>query len=99
MRQLSPEDDQTVFQAREFLKENRHSMVAIFKRSVIVGGDQHAETQQDLVDLVDCWTLLVEVTGFLEVCVTRPEDEVYRLTSAQYEDQSSLKRARSNMFS
>jgi nuclear pore complex protein Nup205 len=93
------QNDQTVFQAREFLKENRHSMVAIFKRSVIVGGDQHAETQQDLVDLVDCWTLLVEVTGFLEVCVTRPEDEVYRLTSAQYEDQSSLKRARSNMFS
>jgi nuclear pore complex protein Nup205 len=61
------QNDQTVFQAREFLKENRHSMVAIFKRSVNVGAGQHAEAQQDLVDLVDCWTVLVEVTGFLEV--------------------------------
>jgi nuclear pore complex protein Nup205 len=61
------QNDQTVFQAREFLRENRHSMVAIFKRSVNVGAGQHAEAQQDLVDLVDCWTVLVEVTGFLEV--------------------------------
>ncbi|KAH7067601.1 nucleoporin Nup186/Nup192/Nup205 [Paraphoma chrysanthemicola] len=76
------QNDQTVFQAREFLKENRHSMVAIFKRSVNVGAGQYAEAQHDLVDLVDCWTVLVDVTGFL-----------------QYEDQSSLKKARSNMFS
>ncbi|KAF1921405.1 nucleoporin Nup186/Nup192/Nup205 [Ampelomyces quisqualis] len=76
------QNDQTVFQAREFLKENRHSMVSIFKRSVNVGAGQHEEAQQDLVDLVDCWTVLVEVTGFLE-----------------YEDQSSLKKSRSNMFS
>ncbi|KAH7384292.1 nucleoporin Nup186/Nup192/Nup205 [Phaeosphaeria sp. MPI-PUGE-AT-0046c] len=74
-------NDQTVFQAREFLKENRHSMVSIFKRSVNVGAGQYVEAQQDLVDLVDCWTVLVEVTGFLE-----------------YEDQSSLKKARPNMF-
>ncbi|KAF1847136.1 uncharacterized protein K460DRAFT_280943 [Cucurbitaria berberidis CBS 394.84] len=76
------QNDQTVWQAREFLKENRHSMVSIFKRSVNVGAGQHAETQQDLVDLVDCWTILVDVTGFL-----------------QYEDSSSLKKARPNMFS
>jgi nuclear pore complex protein Nup205 len=93
------QNDQTVFQAREFLKENRHSMVAIFKRSVNVGGGQHAEAQQDLVDLVDCWTVLVEVTGFLEVRVSAHETAVYSLTNPQYEDQSSLKRARSNMFS
>ncbi|KAF2031203.1 hypothetical protein EK21DRAFT_111239 [Setomelanomma holmii] len=76
------QNDQTVFQAREFVKENRHSMVSIFKRSVNVGAGQHVDAQQDLVDLVDCWTVLVDVTGFL-----------------QYEDQSSLKKARSNMFS
>jgi nuclear pore complex protein Nup205 len=67
------QNDQTVFQAREFLKENRHSMVSIFKRSVNVGAGQHSEAQQDLVDLVDCWTVLVEVTGFLEVSQLRTE--------------------------
>lgn len=61
------QNDQTVWQAREFLKENRHSMVSIFKRSVNVGVGQYAEAQQDLVDLVDCWTILVDVTGFLQV--------------------------------
>jgi nuclear pore complex protein Nup205 len=93
------QNDQTVFQAREFLKENRHSMVAIFKRSVNVGAGQNAETEQDVVDLVDCWTVLVEVTGFLEVCTSTLMGEMLRLTNIQYEDQSSLKRARSNMFS
>ncbi|EUC47266.1 hypothetical protein COCMIDRAFT_90533 [Bipolaris oryzae ATCC 44560] len=76
------QNDQTVFQAREFLKDNRHSMVSIFKRSVNVGVGKGEEVQQDLVDLVDCWTVLVDVTGFL-----------------QYEDESSLKKARPNMFS
>ncbi|PSN65951.1 hypothetical protein BS50DRAFT_401890 [Corynespora cassiicola Philippines] len=61
------QNDQTVFQAREFLKENRHSMVAIFKRSVNVGSGQDVGAQRDLADLVDCFTVLVEITGFLEV--------------------------------
>ncbi|KAF1922872.1 uncharacterized protein M421DRAFT_426491 [Didymella exigua CBS 183.55] len=60
------QNDQMVFQAREFLKENRQSMVAVFKRSINVGGGEKVEAQQDLVDLVDCWTILVEVTRFLE---------------------------------
>ena len=59
-------NEQTVYQAREFLKENRHSMVAIFKRSVNVGGTQ--DIGVDLGELVDCFTLLVEVTDFLKVC-------------------------------
>lgn len=61
------QNDQTVFQAREFLKENRHSMVAIFKRSINVGSGEKVGAEQDLVDLVDCWTVLVDVTGFLQV--------------------------------
>jgi nuclear pore complex protein Nup205 len=93
------QNDQTVFQAREFLKENRHSMVSIFKRSVNVGAGQHSEAQQDLVDLVDCWTALVEVTGFLEVCSSDFKLRESELTNTQYEDQSSLKKARPNMFS
>ncbi|CAE7020686.1 nuclear pore complex subunit [Pyrenophora teres f. teres] len=60
------QNDQTVFQAREFLKDNRHSMVSIFKRSVNVGVGMGEEIQQDIVDLVDCWTILVDITGFLE---------------------------------
>ncbi|KAH8722403.1 nucleoporin Nup186/Nup192/Nup205 [Phaeosphaeriaceae sp. PMI808] len=94
------QNDQTVFQAREFLKENRHSMVAIFKRSINVGAGQHAEAQQDLIDLVDCWTVLVEVTGFLEVSVHQVNcGMLFRLTNAQFEDVSSLKKSRPNMFS
>ncbi|OCK80455.1 hypothetical protein K432DRAFT_434748 [Lepidopterella palustris CBS 459.81] len=59
-----PQNDQTVFQARQFLKENRQSMVSIFKRNVKIGGLQ--DIGADLSDLVDCFTLLVTATGFLE---------------------------------
>jgi nuclear pore complex protein Nup205 len=93
------QNDQTVFQAREFLKENRHSMVSIFKRSVMVGGGRDGEVQGELGELVDCWTALVEVTGFLEVCVETSQNRGQRLIQMQYEDQSSLKKGRSNMFS
>lgn len=63
------QNDQTVFQAREFLQESRHSMVAIFKRSVNVGAGlgQDGAVGRHLADLVDCFTVLVDVTGFLEV--------------------------------
>lgn len=97
-------NDQTVYAAREFLKESRHSMVAIFKRSVNVGAGagQDGILVQDLSELVDCFTVLVEITGFLEVSQTtlrcqRPSDAV--LTSTQFEDSSSLKKSRQNMFS
>ena len=63
-------NDQTVYAAREFLKESRHSMVSIFKRSVNVGAGatgQDGVLAQDLSELVDCFTVLVDVTGFLEV--------------------------------
>ncbi|KAL5443771.1 hypothetical protein PMIN07_002944 [Paraphaeosphaeria minitans] len=78
------QNDQTVFAAREFLKESRHSMVAIFKRSVNVGVGigQDGVLIQDLSELVDCFTVLVEVTGFLE-----------------FEDSSSQQKTRQNMFS
>ncbi|KAF2011390.1 hypothetical protein BU24DRAFT_376521 [Aaosphaeria arxii CBS 175.79] len=75
------QNEQTIFQAREFLKENRQSMVSIFKRSVNIGAIKDG-VNEDLSDLVDCWTVLVEITGFL-----------------QYEDTSSLKKTRPNVFS
>lgn len=67
-------NDQTVYAAREFLKESRHSMVAIFKRSVNVGSGvgQDGVLEQDLGELVDCFTVLVEITGFLEVYPPTP---------------------------
>jgi nuclear pore complex protein Nup205 len=92
------QNDQTVFQAREFLKENRPSMVAVFKRSVNVGGGEKVEAQQDLVDLVDCWTVLVEVTGFLEVSLLYSGVGM-DANEAQYEDSSVLKKTRTDMFS
>ncbi|KAF2651418.1 hypothetical protein K491DRAFT_781868 [Lophiostoma macrostomum CBS 122681] len=88
------QNEQTIFQAREFLKESRHSMVAIFKRSVNVGvgGMRNGNgtiglgeavgLKEDLTDLVDCFTVLVDFTGFLE-----------------YEDSKKVKTARANMFS
>ncbi|KAF1969473.1 hypothetical protein BU23DRAFT_539607 [Bimuria novae-zelandiae CBS 107.79] len=77
-------NEQTVYVAREFLKESRHSMVAIFKRSVNVGagGGQDGVLVQDLSELVDCFTVLVEATGFLE-----------------FEDSSLQRRERQNLFS
>jgi nuclear pore complex protein Nup205 len=59
------QNEQTVFQARQFLKDNRSCMVSIFKRSVNVGVGKAIE--EDLTDLVDCFTVLVDFTGFLEV--------------------------------
>ncbi|KAF1837783.1 hypothetical protein BDW02DRAFT_627713 [Decorospora gaudefroyi] len=66
------QNDQTLFQAREFLKRNRQSMVAVFKSSVNVGvgggggGGMGIPVRRHLEDLVDCWSALVHVTGFLE---------------------------------
>jgi nuclear pore complex protein Nup205 len=41
-------------------------MVAIFKRSV--NPVAATEVGEDLTDLVDCWTVLVDFTEFLQVC-------------------------------
>jgi nuclear pore complex protein Nup205 len=62
------QNDQTVFQAREFVKESRQNMVSIFKRSVNVGATGGDASQAVVMDLVDCWTVLIDVTGFLQVC-------------------------------
>jgi nuclear pore complex protein Nup205 len=97
------QNEQTVFQAREFLKQSRHSMVAIFKRSVNVGAGLGADQDimGNLQDLVDCFTVLVDVTGFLEVCCISFDSytEEKKLIMIQYEDSFIQKKARGNMFS
>ena len=59
------QNDQTIKMGREFLAENRLSMVAIFKRNANVGGLKNEKV--DLGDLIDQYTLLISATGFLEV--------------------------------
>ncbi|KAF2112983.1 nucleoporin Nup186/Nup192/Nup205 [Lophiotrema nucula] len=58
------QNEQSTYQALTFLKENRNTMVSIFKRSVNVGLAK--DVGEDLNDLVDCFTVLVEMTGFLQ---------------------------------
>ncbi|KAF2835397.1 nuclear pore complex subunit Nup192 [Patellaria atrata CBS 101060] len=60
-----PQNDQTIQQATQFLNENRHTVVAIFKRHARVGGVNN-ENSGDLSDLVDNFTLLIAATDFLE---------------------------------
>jgi nuclear pore complex protein Nup205 len=60
------ENDQTILQTRNFLNQNKQTMVAVFKRHARVGGIK-LENDLDLNDLVDNFTLLVTVTGYIEV--------------------------------
>lgn len=90
------QNEQTIYLAREFLKESRHSMVAIFKRSVNIGAKEGGE---DLVDLVDCFTVLVDFSGFLQVSLTFSVRFRWTADIRQYEDSSNVKKARAGMFS
>lgn len=60
------QNEQTIKQARDFLRDTRLSMVGIFKRNarIAVGSVNEGE---NLTDLIDNWTLLVSLSGFLEV--------------------------------
>lgn len=61
------QNDQTVKLAREFLSENRGSMVGVFKRHGRVGGLDVVGKGIDLEELVEGFTLLISACGFLEV--------------------------------
>jgi nuclear pore complex protein Nup205 len=63
---LKNQSDQTLAAAREFITENRNSVVGILKRFAAIGGVEVHNTI-DLTDLVDNLTLLISATGFLEV--------------------------------
>lgn len=63
---IKHKSDQTLDLAREFLTENRNSVVGILKRFAGIGGKSIAETI-DLNDLVDNITLLISETEFLDV--------------------------------
>ena len=74
-----PQNQQSIAQARSFLAENRALVVAMFKRSAkigqvgmtSVGGRGPGEGEDDQMDgiveeLVELFTVLVTVTGFVE---------------------------------
>lgn len=42
-------------------------MVSVFKRQAKIGGVLVAETSDDLDELVDSYTMLITMSGFLEV--------------------------------
>ena len=66
-----PQNQHTVEQARNFLIMYRHSMVSIFKRQAKIGGVLVADRSGDLDELVDSYSLLITMTGFLEVsCIS-----------------------------
>ncbi|TID18729.1 hypothetical protein E2P81_ATG05711 [Venturia nashicola] len=61
------QNDQTVKLARDFLSENRASMVSVFKRHGRVGGLGVVGGKAiDLEELVEGFTLLISACGFLE---------------------------------
>ncbi|KAL9079960.1 MAG: hypothetical protein Q9157_001207 [Trypethelium eluteriae] len=64
-----PQHAQGMHQARQFLKEYRGVIVAVFKRNANIGGYLPQKTI-DLNALVDNFTVLMSATGFLEVSIT-----------------------------
>ena len=57
---------QSMHQARQFLKDYRGVVVAVFKRNANIGG-YRAQKAIDLNALVDNFTVLISATEFLEV--------------------------------
>lgn len=63
-----PENDQVLREARQFLHEYRPSLVSILKRNAGIGslGRNNAAVVGELVDNI---TILISMSGFLEVSV------------------------------
>ncbi|EEP80157.1 conserved hypothetical protein [Uncinocarpus reesii 1704] len=57
---------QIVEQTRNFLSENRQSMVGIFKRSAKVGGSERTDIQDSLRELVKLYVALIAAVDFLD---------------------------------
>jgi nuclear pore complex protein Nup205 len=65
-----PGNETAVKLARDFLNENRSTIVAVFKRHASVGGlkiEGNNGLDIDLGDLVDCFTLLIAGAEWVEV--------------------------------
>jgi nuclear pore complex protein Nup205 len=60
------QNEAVMAEARAFLRENRPTVVALFKRGAGIGGGGAKEAEEVLDEVVECLTLLVGMTGFLE---------------------------------
>ena len=73
-----PQNDIMIVQARGFLLENRALLVAVFKRDAKIGGvsfDDKGGSEGSVEELVELFGLLIEMTGFVEVC------DIFRVVS------------------
>lgn len=61
------QNEQTMDQARSFLIENRATIVAVFKRQAKIGAKLPIDMSANVDELVELFTLLITMTGFLEV--------------------------------
>lgn len=62
-----PQNQQTIEQARLFMRENRASMVGIFKRQARIGATMTGDATRVVDELVELFVLLISMTDFLEV--------------------------------
>ena len=60
------QNETVMAETRAFLRENRPTVVALFKRGAGIGGAGAKETEELLDEVVECLTLLVGMTEFLE---------------------------------
>ncbi|PGH11864.1 hypothetical protein AJ80_06929 [Polytolypa hystricis UAMH7299] len=66
-------NQQVLEQSRQFLSENRPSMVGIFKRYAKIGGLAGSESNEVLDDLVRSYVALITAVGFLEMQNSKPD--------------------------
>lgn len=60
-------NEQIMDQTRNFLTENRSSMVGIFKRYAKIGGEASSSHREVIQTLVKAYVALISATGFVEV--------------------------------
>lgn len=87
----------TVEMARRFLEECRSTVVGIFKRAKGIGGRVEKGEEAELEDLVDGFTVLITVTGFLDVSVPYL-GAVTATNGFKYEDGRSPRKIRLDAF-
>jgi nuclear pore complex protein Nup205 len=98
------ENEQMKTQVRDFLSENRSSVVAVFKRNAKIGWRKGAAKEEEddgmsdvLSECVDLYSLLISATGWLDVSyLSRPTGD-RTLTIIQHEDLSSSQTQRSRL--